>query len=530
MIGGGIHGLWCACDAAQRGLATALVDAGDFGGAASFNHQKTAHGGLRSLQSVSLLRARESIVERRTLARVAPWLIRPLPFLVGTYSSVTRGRLALRGAFAIDGWLARDRNEHVEPELHLPRPRLLSRTATIKLFPGVRQDGLTGGAQWYDYLMVENDRLTFAVASAADRAGADLANYAEALSLVMSSGRVHAVRVRDVLTADEVEVRAAAILNTAGPGTARLLPGGGGQPPVPAVKALNLVTAKPASEIALAAPGRDGRMLTLVPWRGRAIVGTSVGSAAESQSPGVSAAEVERFLDHANFAFPSLEAAPDDITLVHRGLVPAARASDGTLRFLSAPTLIDHGREGVPNMVTLVGTKYTTARALAERATDVVIRKLGKAARRGTTSTRTLPGAGMADHEAAAILAARGAGVSLSPAVIRDLVARYAEAALPIIALCGGDAALTEPLGPETAAIGAEVIHAIRNESAARLTDVLLRRTTIGAAGHPGPLAVQRAAALAARELGWSPATTAREVESVDAVYRISDSADPSSS
>ncbi len=88
--------------------------------ATSFNHQKTAHGGLRSLQSARLERARESIRERRALARIAPWLLRPLPFLVGTYRSLTRNRLALRAAFKLDAWLGRRRNDGVEPELHLP--------------------------------------------------------------------------------------------------------------------------------------------------------------------------------------------------------------------------------------------------------------------------------------------------------------------------------------------------------------------------------------------------------------------------
>ena len=189
VIGGGIHGLTCAYEAASRGLRVALVDAGDFGSATSFNHQKTAHGGLRSLQSLSLARAREAIRERRALARIAPWLLRPLPFIVGTYRSVTRSRLALRGAFAVDRWLSRDRNEGVEPELHLPAPRLLSRTTTMKLFPGIRAEQLTGGAQWYDYQMVESDRLTFAFAAAADRAGAVLATYVEALRPIHASRR-----------------------------------------------------------------------------------------------------------------------------------------------------------------------------------------------------------------------------------------------------------------------------------------------------------------------------------------------------
>ncbi len=96
VVGGGIHGLAAAYDAASRGLQTALIDAGDFGSGASFNHQRTVHGGLRSLQYGWFRYARHSILERRALARIAPWMLRPLPFLVGTYRSVTRGRVALR--------------------------------------------------------------------------------------------------------------------------------------------------------------------------------------------------------------------------------------------------------------------------------------------------------------------------------------------------------------------------------------------------------------------------------------------------
>jgi glycerol-3-phosphate dehydrogenase len=165
VVGGGIHGLAIAYEAASRGLRTALVDAGDYGGAASFNHQKTAHGGLRSLQSGRIDRARQSIFERRALARIAPWLLRPLPFITGTYRSFIRNRLALRAAFKFDEWLGRHRNTGVEPELHLPAPRLISKAATLRLFPGIKQDGLTGAAQWYDYQMVEAERLTFAFAA-----------------------------------------------------------------------------------------------------------------------------------------------------------------------------------------------------------------------------------------------------------------------------------------------------------------------------------------------------------------------------
>src|SRR6476469_910700 len=105
VIGGGIYGLAIAYEAGSRGLRTALVDAGDFGGATSFNHQKTVHGGLRSLQTGRIDRARESIRERRAMARMAPRLLRTLPFIVGTYRSWLKNRVTLRAAFQIDKWL-----------------------------------------------------------------------------------------------------------------------------------------------------------------------------------------------------------------------------------------------------------------------------------------------------------------------------------------------------------------------------------------------------------------------------------------
>src|SRR3989475_12699881 len=82
VVGGGIYGLTIAYDAAQRGLSVALIERGDFGAGASFNHLRTIHGGLRYLQTLDLARARESIVERRTLARIAPHAVRPVAFVL----------------------------------------------------------------------------------------------------------------------------------------------------------------------------------------------------------------------------------------------------------------------------------------------------------------------------------------------------------------------------------------------------------------------------------------------------------------
>jgi glycerol-3-phosphate dehydrogenase len=525
VVGGGIYGLACAHEAASRGLQAALIDAADFGGATSFNHQKTAHGGLRPLQSLSIRRARESVRERRALARIAPWLLRPLPFLVGTYRSPVRNRLALRVAFKIDALIGRDRNEGVEPELHLPPARLLSKTATLKLFPGIRPDRLTGGAQWYDYQMVENDRLTFAVAAAADRAGADLANYVEARAAVRSDGRVTGMRVRDRLDGDraeDFEIQARAVINAAGARVGDVMGFFGIRRTIPLLKAMNLVITRRAADIALAAPDSRGRMLTLVPWRGKAVVGTwqSVRVTAPAESD-VKPEEVERFIDDANYAFPALKLTAHDISLIHRGLVPASAGDDGLAELLTRSKVVDHSGDGADGAFTVIGAKYTTARAVAERTIRLVAGKLGKTIAPSRTATTVLPGAGIADHEALAIETARRLGLEFPLPLIGHLIGRYAEGAAEIVKLMAAQPDSAAPVADGTPTVAAEVIHAIRNEAAHTLADIVLRRTTLGAAGHPGTAALQTCAAVAAGELGWDAARARAEMAAVEDVYRV---------
>ena len=93
-MGGGVHGLFAAYDAAQRGLSVALVEARDFGGGASWNSLKTIHGGLRHLQRLEPGLTRGSMRERRALLSIAPEIVRPLPFLIPTYGHGLLGREA----------------------------------------------------------------------------------------------------------------------------------------------------------------------------------------------------------------------------------------------------------------------------------------------------------------------------------------------------------------------------------------------------------------------------------------------------
>jgi glycerol-3-phosphate dehydrogenase len=520
IIGGGIYGLTIAYDAASRGLRTALIDAADFGSGASFNHQKTAHGGLRSLQTGRIDRARESIDERRALARIAPWFLRPLPFLTGTYRSVIKNRVALRAAFKLDAWLGRKRNEGVEPELHLPAPRLISKAATLRLFAGIKSTGLTGGAQWYDYQMVENDRLTLAFAAAADKHGADVVNYVVATDALKDADRVVGMQARDRETGREFAIRSKLTVNAAGAHAGEIMRAFGVDRPYPLLKAINLVTSKPASDIALAAPTAAGRMLTLIPWRGRAVIGTGQSETlVQPDDFEVTAGEIDAFIAEANQAFPALKLTRDDVRLVHRGAVPAEVREGSRPDLRATPEVRDHAQDGIKGAMTVIGVKYTTARGVAERAVNTAARILGRHIPRSRTATMTLPGAAIADHEALAIETARAAALDLPSMVTRHLSALYAEAAATIVRLIAERPELGTRVAPSAETLGAEVVHVIRHEMAVRLTDIVIRRTGLGSGGHPGREAIESCGRIAAQELGWTTQRLEQELASVESFY-----------
>ena len=468
VVGGGIYGLTIAYDAAQRGLSIALIDRGDFGAATSFNHLKTIHGGLRYLQSADLRRMRESIRERRTFARIAPRWVAPQAFAMPTGASVTRNPIAMKAALAVDAFLARDRNEGVDPDRQLPAGRVVAGAECRELFDGAIRS-VASAAVWYDYQTVNGERLTLAFAIGAAAHGGVLANYVEAGPL-RRGGKLGGVHARDRLTDQVFDIQARLVVNATGPWGPGLLDRAGVPTRWPLLKAMNLVTSRPARKAALVGASRTGRALVLLPWRGGSLVGTS--ESADARQPDeqdVRRDEVGAFLADVNDTFPALGLKPGEITLVHRGIVPAV-AANGRVSLLGHSRIIDHALEGnTPELISIVGVKYTTARAVAERAVDLVVRKLGRRPVQCRTGDTPLPGAGLEDRDTA------------------------------------------DP-----------VAHAVNEEMAQTLSDVVIRRTGLGAAGYPGDAVVIDIATRMQVLLGWSRERTEQEVETLRRFYELS--------
>jgi glycerol-3-phosphate dehydrogenase len=459
VVGGGIHGVAVAWDAAQRGLAVALVERDDFGAGVSWNSLKTIHGGLRYLQTADLVRVRESVRERRALLGIAPALVKPLGFLVPTRGHGPKGREALASALWLSDLLSADRNHGLPPERRIPGGRLLSARETVERVPGLSPDGVNGGALWHDAQVESSERLLVAFAHAAASAGAALANHVEAVGFLREGPRVVGVRARDRLTGCELDVRSRFTLNAAGPWAMELLRAAGVQAPRTSfLRAMNLVLARPAGVAQGVGAPSAGRFLFLVPWRRLTMVGTSYEPADGAEE----ADAVGRFLGEARAAFPWADLRAEDVSVVHRGLVPGRGGASG----LATRTLfVDHDARGdAPGLVTLVGVKYTTARGVAEGVVDLVARRLGLSVAPCRTAATPLPRA------------------------------RFLE-------------------GP----LAERAREAVREEMAMTLADALSRRLDLATGGPPAEADVDTVAGVMAAELGWDPARVAAEKRAVAA-------------
>jgi glycerol-3-phosphate dehydrogenase len=457
IIGGGIHGAAAAWEAASRGLSVALLEADDFGGGASWNSLKTIHGGIRHLQRLDVVGLRESVRERRAFMTIAPALVRPLGFLALASGRGMHGRAALALGVAAAGLLSRDLQR--DPPPGAPRARTLAAAEVPALVPGLGNGG-GGGALWWDAQVDSSERLVLALLHAAADAGAVVANRLTVLCVLRDEETVVGVVAQDALTGATIEVQGEAVLNTAGLSVDALALGAG----VPAprftpLRAVNLVLRRAITRDVAVGVRSGGRYLFAVPWRDRSILGTAY---APATTP-VPVLGAELLSEAARaFSWAGLEAA--DVALVHQGIVPGVGKGNG---LLTRSRLIDHDHaDGVPGLLTVVAAKYTTARAVAERAVDVIEERLERPHVPSRTAITPLP------------------------------QARILEGPLR-------DRART----------------AVQKEMAFSLSDAVLRRLDLGSAGEPSAEDVGVVASVMAHEFGWDLARIATERAALASFY-----------
>jgi glycerol-3-phosphate dehydrogenase len=535
VVGGGIGGAAVAWDAALRGLSVALVERGDFGGATSAESLKVIHGGIRYLQHLDAARVRESSRERSALLRIAPHLAHPLPFVIPTYGHGLRGAEVLAAAFAVLSVLTADRNRAiVDPSRRTPRPRLVSRRQVLDWFPHLDPSGLTGAGVFWDGQLYNPPRLVWAFIRSAIRAGAVIANYCEVVQVLHRDGQAIGVVVEDRLARERFEVRARLVVNAAGPGAEALLEQAGlGPKHTPFSRDMAFVIGRPLVEhraLALQTRYRDpdailsrgNRHIFLVPWHGRTLIG--VHSIIWREHPDelrVPEEQIQEFLAEINEAAPDFKLGREDVALVLAGLLPIQQGElvGANVSFGKRALVVDHAAEsGTRGLISAVCNRYTVARGVAERSVDLAFQKLGRKAPPCRTERTPLYGGDIPDFAKLVARIMDRAGGRLDAAAADRLAHNHGSGFEGVLAEADQRPDLAGAIGT-TGVLRAEVVHAVRNEMAYRLADVVFNRTDLGTGGDPGGAALAECAGLVADELGWDPARTRDEMDGVRARF-----------
>jgi glycerol-3-phosphate dehydrogenase len=531
IIGGGIYGAAALWEAASRGLTAALVERGDFGHANSANSQKIIHGGFRYLQHADFKRLRESVKERSILMRIAPHLIHPLPVLVPTYGHGLKSKEIIALALKMYDCLSFDRNRSLTEDKHIPSGEILSKEQVLDWVPCMPAEGLTGGGVFYDAQVYNSERLTLAFIQSAVSRGACAANYAECVGFDLKNNRVAGVNVRDIFTKDTFTVRGRNFINTSGPWVfemLRKLDASKFNIPFPLVKSFNVISRTLSSKAAFGLYGKNqyvdqdalldkgSRLFFITPWRDHSVIGTSLTYYDKNpENLFVSEEEITQFLKDFNEACPKARIERKDITMVHKGFLPSKSQSPvKDVQVSKHYRILDHSKEGFQGLISVIGVKYTTARDVMKKTLDRICESLGKTVAESQTSKTPLWGA--PDVSFAEFLRSEkkpeSAGIPHFESLLKNYGSEYRK--LLKMAEVSDASRITE-----TQLKKSQILYAVKEEMAVKMSDVIFRRTEWGTLGHPGPETLEFAGRIMAEELKWNSEKIKQETQEVHALF-----------
>jgi glycerol-3-phosphate dehydrogenase len=509
VIGGGINGAGIARDAAMRGLRTILVEQNDLGSGTSSRSSRLIHGGLRYLEQGEFGMVLEANRERRTLQRIAPHLVWPLPFVFPVHRGDRISRWRLAAGMILYDLLAMFRNVRAH--------RMLGKRGMLEAEPMLRDRGLLGGARYYD-AQCDDARLVVATARSAIHHGALVSNYMVVRGLERTAGRVVGAQLEDRLTGDRGVVRASVVVNATGPWADRVrkLEDAGAAPLLQPTKGVHVVVDRSRLDhreaVAFTSP-IDGRVMFVLPWGNLSYIGTTDTDSSEPPDElSVSADDMIYLLRSANARFPSARLSIEDVRASWAGLRPLVLGTD---RRMASSRSREHAIvQGSGGMLTVVGGKLTTYRSMSAEVVDQAMRELRHRDGRprhaeARTDEEPLPGGETADLSQ---FRERGLELGIAAVSVDHLLRHYGTEAAGIFNLGGADRRLFRRLLAPHPAIEAEVIHAVRRELAQTVEDVLVRRFHLyyEDPDHGAP-AARRVAELMGEELGWDAARVEEE-------------------
>jgi glycerol-3-phosphate dehydrogenase len=528
VIGGGIHGAITAWDAALRGVSVGLIERGDFGSGTSQNSLKIIHGGLRYLQDGNLSRIRTMARERTAWMKIAPHLIHPLTCVIPTTQKLSRSRAAMWFALMANDILSFDRNHLDDPEKNLLDGMIVSQRELSRILPGYDTSTSTGGAVWYDAQIYNSERLLLEFIISAVDAGAEVANYVEAISFLQKDNRIIGVRAKDVQTGQIFDIQSRVVINCAGAWMDCLLEKAALHSEYATSVAMNVIVDQVWSDVAVGLTsqpvnGKTPQVLFIVPWRNKSMIGTwHIPWRDAPHTFKLNEAMVQEFLDQINSAHPPLKLSLEDVRHITWGFLPVnkADANKQPVRLTRDGVVIDHQKkDGISGLISILGVKFTTARVVAEQAMDLAVSQLGMKTEKCQTYMTQVRGGKIEDFRAFLRKALLRVPRVLNERSTEHLVYTYGSEYQELVECVLRQPDLARRIDPPLPVTVAEVEHAVHHEMALTLADVIGRRTELGSTGLPSMATLQKCAGLISREFQWSSEHQQQEIQSVIQTY-----------
>ncbi|MDP1853895.1 MAG: glycerol-3-phosphate dehydrogenase/oxidase [Candidatus Omnitrophota bacterium] len=368
VIGGGINGCAIARDAQLRGAKTALIEKDDFASGASGKTTKLIHGGIRYLEQFNFKLVYEALHERATLLKTVPHLVKPFEFLIPVYKDDPRPLLKIKAGIFLYDKLA---GKHV-----ICRHRDFGKDDLAVLEPNIAQHNLRGGVAYFD-AQVDDVRLCLENAISAYRAGCSVANKLEVVGFVKEKGALCGVYAQDKLSGEKFTIHASVVVNVTGAWSNGLLKID--EPAAPEIvrptKGIHLVYRRlPHTRAILLSAHKDKRIFFIIPWRDFSLIGTTDTDYSGSCDEVYAAKdEVEYLLKETRRIFPNENIDGGGIITTYAGLRPLVNTQGMPASQVSREHLI---RESSSGLISVAGGKYTTYRHLAEQTVDVALSKL----------------------------------------------------------------------------------------------------------------------------------------------------------
>jgi glycerol-3-phosphate dehydrogenase len=511
IIGGGITGAAVAYAAAASGLSVALFEKKDYGGATSAATSKLIHGGLRYLANMEISLVRESLRERRILCNIAPNLVNPMPFVIPNYKR-KNGNIwkILLGMYLYD-LLSYDKKDTWDKSKQLLNHKIISHSQTVCLEPNVKKEHLQNSAYFYDCQSIFPERLTLAFIKSAAEHGAKVSNYASVEAFTYNTeNKITGIEVKDFFSGEMKIYHADLIINCGGPWAEKILYLAKRNLPAYKVKrseGIHIITEKIAGDHVISLQTGDGRHMMIMPWRDHSLIGTTD----------------KEYNGNPDDYYVSKESVYELVKAVNENFGKKISASDvkygyGGLRSLvddqvknSYQTsrkykVYDNAMDGIEGMITAEGGKFTTSRSLAVEVLKLVSKKLKKTLPDSFSENHYLSGCEINDLKQF-MISQHLNYTDFSRSTVEYQIARE-------------DQRFTEVISHD-GEILAEIVYAIKYESAKTLGDIMLRRTGTGTLGYPGKVIIDKIMDIAVEMLHWDKKRIKEEIESVMKVYEL---------